>query len=49
MTIPEFQAIGTEAGRQFSAALAGRKSVNDALKSANKSAYKLLKKGGYIK
>ena len=44
MTIPEFQAIGTEAGRQFSAALAGKKSVEDALESANKSAYKILKK-----
>lgn len=49
MTIPEFQAIGTEAGRQFSAALAGKKSVEDALESANKSAYKILKKGRYIK
>ncbi len=47
--IPEFQAIGVAAGQQISAALAGKKTVEDALKSAQKSADREMRKAGYYK
>ncbi|KXF80474.1 ABC transporter substrate-binding protein [Enterovibrio coralii] len=47
--IPEFQAIGIAAGQQFTSALAGKVSVEDALKNANKSADREMRKSGYYK
>ena len=46
-SIPEFQAIGTAAGQQFSAAVAGRISVEDALAAAQKAAEREMIKAGY--
>ena len=45
--IPEFQTIGIAAGQQFTAALAGSKSVTEALESAQKSADREMRKAGY--
>jgi len=47
--IPEFQGIGTEVGQDFSAALAGTMSVDDALAKAQASTEATMKKAGYIK
>ncbi|BCL69779.1 sugar ABC transporter substrate-binding protein [Vibrio nigripulchritudo] len=47
--IPEFQAIGIAAGQQFTNALAGNVSVEQALKNANKSADREMRKSGYYK
>jgi sorbitol/mannitol transport system substrate-binding protein len=47
--IPEFQAIGTTVGQQMSAALAGQKSVDDALKAGQVAAERQMKKAGYYK
>ncbi|MBV7298446.1 ABC transporter substrate-binding protein [Enterovibrio paralichthyis] len=47
--IPEFQAIGIAAGQQFTSALAGKISVEQALKNANKSADREMRKAGYYK
>ena len=47
--IPEFQAIGTTVGQQMSAALAGKSSVDDALKAAQVAADREMKKAGYYK
>jgi len=47
--IPEFQGIGTAVGQQFSAALAGQKSVDDALKAAQALTVREMTKAGYIK
>ncbi len=49
VAIPEFQGIGTSVGQQFSAALAGKVSVDQALKSAQKLTEREMKKAGYIK
>ncbi|MDP3843158.1 MAG: sugar ABC transporter substrate-binding protein [Oxalobacteraceae bacterium] len=48
-SIPEFQAIGAAAGQQFSAALLGKISVDQALESAQKTADREMRKGGYYK
>ena len=45
--IPEFQTIGIAAGQQFTAALAGSKSVAEALESAQRSADREMRKAGY--
>lgn len=45
--IPEFQSLGTEVGQQVAAALAGRKSVDAALKSAQAFAVRTMKEAGY--
>lgn len=45
--IPEFQAIGIAVGQQMSAALAGSSSVEDALKSSQRSADREMRKAGY--
>jgi sorbitol/mannitol transport system substrate-binding protein len=45
--IPEFQAIGTAAGQQFAAALAGEKSVEEALAAAQAAADREMRKGRY--
>jgi sorbitol/mannitol transport system substrate-binding protein len=49
VAIPEFQGIGTAVGQQFSAALAGRTSVDQALKNAQMLTEREMKRGGYIK
>ena len=47
--IPEFQAIGIAVGQQMSAALAGKTTVDAALKAGQASAERELKKAGYYK
>jgi sorbitol/mannitol transport system substrate-binding protein len=47
--IPEFQAIGIAVGQQMSAALAGKVSVDAALKASQVSAERAMKKAGYYK
>jgi len=47
--IPEFQGIATTVGQQFSAALAGKESVDAALKNAQQIATREMTKAGYIK
>ena len=47
--IPEFQAIGIAVGQQMSAALAGKATVDAALKAAQVAADREMKKGGYYK
>jgi len=47
VAIPEFQGIATEVGQQFSAALAGQISVDDALKAAQDLTTREMKKAGY--
>ena len=47
--IPEFQAIGIAVGQQMSAALAGKTSVDDALKASQVAAEREMKKAGYYK
>jgi sorbitol/mannitol transport system substrate-binding protein len=49
VAIPEFQGIGTAVGQQFSAALAGQASVNQALENAQRITEREMQKGGYIK
>jgi sorbitol/mannitol transport system substrate-binding protein len=47
--IPEFQAIGLGVGQQMSAALAGRSTVEQALKASQTLAEREMKKAGYYK
>ena len=47
--IPEFQAIGIAVGQQMSAALAGKVTVEAALKAAQTAADREMRKGGYYK
>jgi sorbitol/mannitol transport system substrate-binding protein len=47
--IPEFQAIGTTVGQQMSAALAGKSTVDAALKASQVAAEREMKKAGYYK
>ena len=47
--IPEFQAIGIAVGQQMSAALAGKTTVDAALKASQASADREMKKAGYYK
>jgi polyol transport system substrate-binding protein len=47
--IPEFQAIGIAVGQQMSAALAGKETVDQALKTSQTSADREMKKAGYYK
>jgi sorbitol/mannitol transport system substrate-binding protein len=49
VAIPEFQGIGTAVGQQFSAALAGQVSVDQALASAQQLTEREMMKAGYIK
>ncbi len=49
VAIPEFQAIGTSVGQQFSAALAGKISADQALQNAQRLTEREMKKAGYIK
>ena len=47
--IPEFQAIGIAVGQQMSAALAGKVSVDQALKASQTAADREMRKAGYYK
>ncbi len=47
--IPEFQSIGLAVGQQMSAALAGKTSVDKALKAGQAAAEREMKKAGYYK
>jgi sorbitol/mannitol transport system substrate-binding protein len=47
--IPEFQSIGLAVGQQISAALAGKSTVDQALKAGQASAEREMKKAGYYK
>ena len=47
--IPEFQAIGVAVGQQMSAALSGKVTVDQALKTSQSAAEREMKKGGYYK
>jgi sorbitol/mannitol transport system substrate-binding protein len=49
VAIPEFQGIGTAVGQQFSAALAGNVTADQALKNAQQLTLREMTKGGYIK
>jgi len=49
VAIPEFQAIGTSVGQQFSGAVAGSSSVDDALAAAQNIAMREMTRAGYIK
>ncbi|MEM7072312.1 MAG: sugar ABC transporter substrate-binding protein [Pseudomonadota bacterium] len=49
VAIPEFQGIATAVGQQFSAALAGTVSVDDALDNAQNLTERAMKRAGYIK
>ncbi|QDL91741.1 sugar ABC transporter substrate-binding protein [Paroceanicella profunda] len=49
VAIPEFQGIGTAVGQQFSAALAGSVSVDQALQNAQMLTKREMTKGGYLK
>ena len=47
--IPEFQAIGVAIGQQLSAILAGKATVDEALKAGQLAADREMRKGGYYK
>ena len=49
VAIPEFQGIATSVGQQFSAALAGTMSAEEALAAAQKLTEREMKRAGYIK
>jgi sorbitol/mannitol transport system substrate-binding protein len=49
VAIPEFQGIGTAVGQQFSAALAGNVTPEQALQNAQQLTEREMTKGGYIK
>ncbi|HKJ62121.1 MAG TPA: sugar ABC transporter substrate-binding protein [Hyphomicrobiales bacterium] len=49
VAIPEFQGIGTAVGQQFSAALAGTETPEQALQNAQQLTEREMTKGGYIK
>ena len=48
VAIPQFQGIGTDVGQDFSAALAGTVTVDQALAKAQASTEDAMKKSGYI-
>lgn len=49
VAIPEFQGIGTAVGQQFSAALAGTETVDQALQNSQRLTERIMKKAGYPK
>ena len=49
VSIPEFQAIGTQVGQSISAALAGQVEVVEALSSAQKATERTMRRAGYFK
>jgi sorbitol/mannitol transport system substrate-binding protein len=48
VAIPEFQALGTAVGQQFSAALAGQTTVEQALQQAQTLSEREMRRGGYL-
>jgi sorbitol/mannitol transport system substrate-binding protein len=48
VAIPEFQGIGTTVGQEFSAALAGQKTAEEALTAAQESTRSTMVESGYI-
>lgn len=49
VAIPEFQQLGTEVSQQIAAAIAGQKSLDEAMAEAQKLAEKIAEEGGYKK
>jgi sorbitol/mannitol transport system substrate-binding protein len=49
VTIPEFQAIGTQVGKLFSAALTGQSTVDQTLATAQQTTEREMKRAGYPK
>jgi sorbitol/mannitol transport system substrate-binding protein len=49
VTIPEFQAVGTQVGKLFSAALIGQTTVDQALTAAQSTTEREMKRAGYPK
>ncbi|MDN5401068.1 MAG: sugar ABC transporter substrate-binding protein, partial [Pseudomonas sp.] len=49
VTIPEFQAIGTQVGKFFSGALTGQQTVEAALTAAQTTTEREMKRAGYPK
>lgn len=49
VSIPEFQVLGEQVSQQLAAYLAGKKSLDDALKTSQEAADKVAKEGGYQK
>ncbi len=49
VTIPEFQALGTQVGKLFSAALIGQTTVDQALAAAQQTTEREMKRAGYPK
>lgn len=49
VAIPEFQQLGTEVSQQIAAVIAGQKTVDEAMKEAQRVAEKSAKEGGYKK
>ncbi len=49
VAIPEFQGLGTAVGQQFSAALSGTTTVDQALATAQQLAEREMRRGGYLK
>ena len=49
VAIPEFQGIATSVGQQFSAALAGTVTADQALKNAQALTLRAMRKAGYVK
>src|SRR5476649_418254 len=49
VTIPEFQGIGTQVGKSFSAALIGQTTVDQALAAAQQTTEREMKRAGYPK
>ena len=49
VAIPEFQGLGTAVGQIFSDALAGNKTVDEALAEAQATATQTMTEAGYIK
>jgi sorbitol/mannitol transport system substrate-binding protein len=47
--IPEFQSIGTQVGQNISGTLAGKMSVDQALKESQTAAERAVKQAGYLK
>lgn len=45
--IPEFQSIGTTVGQEFSAAIAGTKSIDEALAAAQEATKRAMAEAGY--
>ena len=49
VTIPEFQAVGTQVGKLFSASLIGQTTVDQALAAAQQTTEREMKRAGYPK